>query len=152
VVVFAINLPLGPLAGGIEVQFYGGRKLLGSKFVKLAAGANGFIGATSTVPISHVRLLYTTTDDMTMATNIAFGAAAVRRPAAKSGKDQPAAPAGRGTGQPAASTPAGKAASNPAVGQINQQQSVAPINQLQQQALGQINQLQQLQRAKGARR
>jgi hypothetical protein len=71
--VFAINPPLGPLAGSFEVDVFNGTTHLDGTTFSEAAGAYGFIGASSTTPITSMQLVYSTADEMTMATNIEFG-------------------------------------------------------------------------------
>jgi hypothetical protein len=79
--VFAINPPVGPLAGSFEADAFNGSTEIGIVTFAEAAGSFGFVGFSSTTAITSVQLLYTTTDDMTMATNIAFGPSPVPEPA-----------------------------------------------------------------------
>ncbi len=70
--VFAINPPGSTLAGSFTADVYNGTTRIGSANFSETAGSFGFIGASSATPITGVRLLYTTDDDMTIASNVAF--------------------------------------------------------------------------------
>jgi hypothetical protein len=71
--IFANTSPGSSLAGNFTEDVYNGSTLLGSKNFSEAAGAKGFIGVSSTIPITSVNLLYTTDDATTFVDNIAFG-------------------------------------------------------------------------------
>jgi len=71
--VFAATSPGQTLAGDFTEDVYNGSTQLGSMTFSEAKGAFGFIGVSSTTPITSVNLLYTTDDATTFVDNIAFG-------------------------------------------------------------------------------
>ena len=63
------------LPGSFSVQVLNGATLLGQTTFSEALGAFGFIGLSSTSPITSIRLLYLSTDASTFVDNLAFGGA-----------------------------------------------------------------------------
>jgi hypothetical protein len=71
--VFAATSPGQTLGGLFTADVFNGSTILGSTSFSEALGGFGFIGVSSTTPITNLRLLYVTNDATTFAGNIAFG-------------------------------------------------------------------------------
>lgn len=67
--------PVPTDAGDFTVRFYNGTTLLDSRTFSEAAGAFGFLGVSSTVPISSIQILYNSNEAVTGVDNVAFGSA-----------------------------------------------------------------------------
>ena len=67
--------PVPTDAGDFTARFYNGTTLLDSRTFSEAAGAFGFLGVSSTVPITSIQILYNSNEAVTGVDNLAFGSA-----------------------------------------------------------------------------
>lgn len=67
--------PVPTDAGDFTVRFYNGTTLIDSRTFSQATGEFGFLGVSSTVPITSIQILYNSNEAVTGVDNVAFGSA-----------------------------------------------------------------------------